>query len=607
MTRKLLLCCLLCFSFTVTPAPAADSAQANATAEPSPRKNNAGRCPIRFGQVEMPTPPGYAEVLPEQYPGYFGSVAYDVYLFNKAGLVRLFIPIEDMPLLEQERYTALRRNIQVALPGLAWPEPCPPSGIPWGAEEEQKTIEELRAGIRDGKIPGGPSASSVDDAAVAAWLRSFPPKEGDKAQEALLSIGFASGRDYLLTFWLGDLSGLISYGLFGNKPAASVMAMCVVDERMLLLFFNQVCASPEDARTVRETAAAYLQAHARDLRVVPAEANVTLNSILEAAVFPPRFVIETLTRQNKPEETLAAARLFLSGYQRHFGDASSATLGIRLLVGALSQQLGKHGEAAAEFERFLADSRAEDPPPARQRAVVLAGLGKSRLALGESDKARETLQQALEAFVSLGESDGLSGATVRLDLAAARAARGDVAAALAGYKQALPVAVALDSVHASVRYACFFNSLAYLYGRAGQPGLAFFYLRLSLDLSLRPGGALCPDEPETEPAGLGKCLERNGRNQDMTTIIEAMQKGDPDAPATGMTEKERSLFLAFREALSAIDNNKGKGETKGAKEEAGEPRVGTAAPSSGPGTEDSLAQARGLARLMERTEQTLGE
>ena len=360
------------------PSPKTATASQSGAAGPSVQNSPAEHGPIRFGQVDLPMPPGYAEVRPDQYPGYFGSVAYDAFLFNQSGLVRLFIPAGDMPLLRQERYDALRRNIQVTLPGLVRPGDDPSSPISWEPGEEEEVVAQLRASIREGKPLTGLAGAPMNDDSVAAWLEDFPPKDG-RAKEALLSAGFAFGEEYALIIWMGDLGGLVSYGLFPNRPLASVLAMCIVEERLVLISFNQVCAVPEDVRTVRETAVAYLRDNARAMRVVPAEGSVTLNAVLDAAELPQRFVVETLVRRDRLEEALAATRMFLDGCRRHFGDNAPTTLGVRLTMAGLLLRLERYGEAATEYERFLADGRKDDPPSAQQRATALVGLGKALL------------------------------------------------------------------------------------------------------------------------------------------------------------------------------------------------------------------------------------
>lgn len=580
-----LITCLLALVF-VGSTPAAENAQTGAPASSARPDNPAGRDPVRVGQVELPTPPGYAEVTPERYPAYFGGAAYDTVISNRAGLVRLFVPAEDLPLLDRQEYDALRRNIQVALPGLSWPEEEQKANAPYSAEEERKAVEELSASLRAGKIPAGLADSPPNDDAVAAWLKAFSSNSGGM-RDSLLFAEPAPGENYALTLGLPHPGAPVSFGLFPNRPVASTVAFCTVGDRLVLISFNRACATPDDVRALRDEAAAYMRAHARDLRLVPARGNPALESILSTAELPQRLVIDGLLRRNRPEQALAAARLFLEDCQKLAGDRSSIALSARAAIAGILQQSGRHVEAAAEFERFLADIRTDDPPPAEQRAIILAGLGRSRFALTEYVAAGEALRQALDVYAAIGQGDGLAAASARLNLGGVYAGLGDFAGAIACYKQALPIMLALDQTRSGEQRACLFSSLVSLYHRAGQRQTAFFYLRLALDIGLRPGSGHCPNDPFTEPMGFGLWLKLSDRGPELEAIQKAVAEGNPDAATVALSDSERALFLSFRKALQAVDREKS-GKT-----------------GSGPARTASPARIRELSRLMEEAEKLI--
>ncbi len=573
-----LITCLLALAF-VGNAPAAENAQTGTPASSSRTDSPAGRDPIRAGQVELPAPPGYAEVTPERYPGYFGGVAYDTVISNRAGLVRLFVPAEDLPLLDRQEYEALRRNIQVALPGLSWSGAEQKASAPYFPEEERKAVEELRASLQAGNIPDGLAKTPVDDAAVTTWLKAFSSGSGGM-RDSLLFAEPTSGENYALTLGLPHPGAPVSFGLFPNRPVASAVAFCIVEDRIVLISFNRACAAPEDVRALRDEAAAYMRNHARELRLVPAKSNPTLESILSTALLPQRLVIEGLFRRNRPEQALTAARLFLEDCQKLAGDRSSIALSARAAIAGILQQSGRHAEASAEFERFLADIRTDDPPPAEQRAIVLTGLGRSRFALAEYAAAGEALRRALDVYAAIGQADGLAAASTRLNLAAALTGLGDFAGAIACYKQSLPTVIVLDQTRSDAERACLFSSLVSLYHRAGQRQTAFFYLRLALDIGLRPGSGHCPNDPFTEPLGFGTWLQLSDRGPE--AIQKAVAEGNPDADAVGLSDSERALFLSFREALYAVDREK--------------------AGKTGPARVASPDRIRDLSRLMEEAE-----
>ena len=531
--------------------------------------------PVRVGQVDPPAPPGYAEVTPERYPDYFGGVAYDAAVFNRAGLVRLFVPAEDLPLLDRQEYEALRRNVQVALPGLSWPEEGQKPEAPYSLEDERKAVKELRENLRTGKAPDGLAEGPPSDAAVAAWLKNFP-SGSDNTRGALLFAELTPGENHILILGLPPSATPVSFGLFPNRPVASAMVFRIVEDRLVLFSFNRACAAPEDVRALRDEAAAYMRGHARDLRLAPAGGNSTLESILAVAKLPQQLVIDGLLRRNKPEQALAAGRLLLEDCRKLWGDKSPLTLTYRMIVAFILHRNGRHAEAAAEFERYLADIWAGDPPPVEQRAAVLNGLGRSRLALMEYAPAGEALQQSLDFLAANGQGESLAAVSARLDLASARAGLDDVAGALACYRQALPMAIVLDYSRSSADYDSFFAALAGFYDRADQCETAFFYLRLALDSNSRSGAS------PTWTMFLELWMNLRGRKPEVDAIREAMAAGIPDAAAVGLPDSERALFLSFREALQAVDREK--------------------AGKTGPARTGSPAKIQALSRLMEEVE-----
>jgi hypothetical protein len=88
---------------------------------------------------------------------------------------------------------------------------------------------------------------------------------------------------------------------------------------------------------------------------------------------------------------------------------------IRVLLGDALAQVGKHAEAAAEYERASALTQAPN-----ERALLLAKIGRAQSAAGNAVKARE----ACKALANQSDSPSLAAeARVRLGELLATSAR----------------------------------------------------------------------------------------------------------------------------------------------------------------------------------------